>query len=231
MLSRLAVMSTRPRIIVASRAAQERETLAEWLLADGYDPVLVGDALLASAEMASRPSLAFVVDYALTERADLHGSWRSRRPQTPPVVIGEADPAAHARTEGLNAIYLERPLDRVTLLCMVLMAILEGRPERRSPRRPANVTAKVNGSASRIVDLSLDGLRIELPRAERVPPPVFRLAVPLAGLTLNVRRMWTATPGRAAARADVLWCGVALANNPQRAADTWRGFVETAPGR
>ncbi len=224
-------MSVRPRVIVASRAADERQAVAEWLISEGYEPALAGDALAATAEINGRLSLAFIVDYGLTERADLHGSWRARRPQTPPVVVGGVDLAARARTEGLNAIYVERPLDRVTLLCMLLMAILEGRPERRSPRRLSSVRAKANGVPSRIVDLSVEGVRLELPRDERLPPPVFRLSVPIAGVALSVRRMWTATPDAADAAPDVLWCGAALIETTVRAAQAWRGLVETAPRR
>jgi hypothetical protein len=222
-------MSVRPRVIVASPAADERASLAEWLIAENYEPVLVGDAAAASAEITGRPALALIVDYGLTLRTDLHGVWRTRYPQTPPVVLSARDPAAQARTESLNAIFIERPVDRLILLCMVLMAILEGRPERRSPRKPSNLTARINGIPSRIVDLSLDGLRIELPRDQKMPPPVFRVSVPSVNVTLNVRRMWTSAPELD--RATVLLCGGALTQNPTRAAQVWYSLVETLPAR
>lgn len=223
-------MPARPRVIVATPAADERERLAEWLIAEHYEPALVADALAASSEISRRPSLALIVDYTLTLRADVHGTWRARRPQTPPVVLGNADPPARARTEGLSGIFLERPFERVTLLCMLLMAILEGRPERRSPRKVSSVLAKLNGIPTSIVDLSHEGMRIALPRQQVLPPPVFRLAVPMAGVTLNVRRMWTAAPDDPAG-GPVMWCGGAITENPEHAARAWRGLVEAAPAR
>ncbi len=222
-------MDSGPRVIVASPVARERETLAEWLISEHYDPVLLADAQAVTAEISKRPSLGLVVDYLFTTRADLHGAWRGRSPQIPPVVIGNADPAAQARTESLNAIFVERPLERITVMCMVLMAILEGRPERRSSRKASNVTAAINGVPTRIIDLSLEGLRIEMPRDQKVPPPVFRVSVPLVGVTVNVRRMWTCAPASDAR--NVLWCGGALTQNPLRAAQGWFSLVETVPSK
>jgi hypothetical protein len=141
------------------------------------------------------------------------------------VVIGDVDAAARARTEGLNAIYVERPLDRVTTMCMVLMAILEARPERRWPRKRSSLPAKVNGGPSRIVDLSTEGVRLELPRDFRVPPALFRLTIPTAGVVVNVRRMWTAS-GEGSDQGSVLWCGAALADNSPAAARAWLGLVQ-----
>jgi hypothetical protein len=221
------IMASGPRVLVASPKAREREMLAEWLITEHYEPVLLADAQAVAADISKHANIGLVMDYVLTTRADLHSAWRSRAPLIPPVVIGDVDPTAQARTESLNAIYVERPLERITLMCMVLMAILEGRPERRSMRKLTNVAASVNGVASRIIDLSHEGLCVEIPRDKRVPPPVFRLSVPIVGVTVNVRRMWTsaATPDRG----NVMLCGGALTQNPTRAAQLWYSLVETTP--
>jgi hypothetical protein len=218
-------MFARPRVIVACPGVNEREEMAEWLSGE-FDPVRLPSALSAAGEIAERGAALLVTDLSFALRDGLLAVWRSRYPRTPIVVVGDVDAAAQSRMETLGAIYVERPIDKTHLVCMAQLAVLEGRPQRRSPRKLASVDAIANGVRARIVDVSNEGLRLELPgnRLAPPPPPFFKVRVPLLGVAVNVQRMWTGAHADPAFR----WCGGALADNPGRADQMWRGLVETA---
>jgi hypothetical protein len=142
-------------------------------------------------------------------------------------VIGEVT----APNESLQRqiMQLSRPIDRALLVCTASMALADGRPVRCSPRKPAHrFEAIINGIPSYILDVSPEGLRLELPRDRRlILPPFFNAQVPLIGLAVTVRRMWARTSSDAGAA--VLWCGGSLTHNPRRTASVWRSFVDTIP--
>ncbi len=219
-------MFTKPRVIVACPSGDERETVAEWLSSEGFEPVRLPSPLSAAGEIAERGAALLVTELSFALRDGLLQVWRSRYPKTPVVVVGDVDLAAQTRMENLGAIYIERPLDRAHVICMAQIAVLEGRPQRKSPRKMASVDAVANGVRARIVDVSNEGLRLELPgiRIAPPPPPVFKVAVPLLGVAFTVQRMWTG----AHADPNYRWCGGALAGNHGRADRIWRGLVETA---
>ena len=129
-----------------------------------------------------------------------------------------------------RAMYLNRPVDRAILVCTVSMAILDGRPTRRSPRKPVNrFKAIVNGVPSHIIDLSNEGLRLEIPPGRRsAPPPYFNVRVPVMGVAVIVKRMWART-WPTEGRLDLLRCGGALSQNRPAAEQGWRHFVDTLP--
>jgi hypothetical protein len=146
------------------------------------------------------------------------------------IVVGEADPDLEIEAERRGASYLVRPLDRGGVLFAVTLALAEGRPTRRSERKPLpRVPAAVDGVASRIVDVSYEGVRVELPARERSAlPPFFTLRVPLLNVALLVQRIWVCSSSEADA-SGMLWCGGALARNPQRAEIAWRSLVDHGP--
>jgi CheY-like chemotaxis protein len=224
-------MSLRPRILIATPYVAERSSLADWLTADGFEPVAVlsvqsavsaieagdFDILLADAEFAFRDGL-----HALRRSAGHH--------RQPTVMIGPADAGTEARAQQVRAIYLTRPVERASLLCLVSMALVEGRPVRRSPRKLVQrIDATLNGVPSRVVDVSVEGLRLEVPRdCPGLSVPFFRVQVPMIGATLNVQRVWTGIrPGTT--RAGLALCGGALAQNPPRAQQAWQSLVEVMP--
>jgi hypothetical protein len=125
-------------------------------------------------------------------------------------------------------MYLSRPIDRAMLMCFVAMAILESRPSRRSIRKPVNYfEAIANGVTSQIVDVSAEGLRLEVPHdARSTLPPFFTVRVPLVGVAVTVQRMWTQS---SRAKKASSWYGGALSNNRASIAQAWRAFVDTVP--
>ena len=160
-------MADRPRVIVALPNPAESVAVADWLLADGFEPVRRSTPGAAVSEMQARAFDLLIVDTTLALRSALHTEGRSRNPLTPTILIGEA---GERRATAVNAqtMYMTRPIERAVLTCFVSMALLDDRPVRRSPRKTVHrFDALVNGVSSSIVDVSAEGLRLEVPRDRR----------------------------------------------------------------
>lgn len=224
-------MAGRQRIVIASPHLAESEVLADWLASEGFDPVRASTPAIATEQVTARPFDLLIADaqFAFHDGLDAASRARRRNPRTPTVVLG-ASPVAQAQAEGRGAMYLNRPVDRVTLMCTVSMALMDERPVRRSPRKTVEpFDAIVDGVPAHIVDVSPEGLRLEVPSHRKSsPPPFFSVRVPLIGVALIVQRMWARRPR--GERADLAWFGGALARNSARAEQAWRDFVDAIPG-
>lgn len=170
-----------------------------------------------------------IADAALVlHSALLRTELRAHNALTPAILIGDAAESLRRGAMGVQPMFAPRPIDRPLLACYVSLAILDGRPARRSARKAVNrFDALVNGVPSHIVDVSAEGLRLEVARERRVVlPPYFTLHVPLAGIAVTVQRMWTrSSPSRASA----IWYGGALSQNRSSVARGWQHFVDTLP--
>ena len=155
---------------------------------------------------------------------------RARTPHIPIIVLGEPDPVAESQAMARGAVYLTRPIDRTVFVCTVAMAIMESRPIRRSERKRARVAVVVQGMPSQIIDVSKEGMRLEIPRTLKgaPPPPVFDVAVPILGVALNVRRLWIANSPQAVR--DAIWYGGELSNNSRSVQLAWWTLVDALPG-
>jgi ActR/RegA family two-component response regulator len=226
-------MGSRPRIVIASPHVPECTLIADWLASEGFEPVRVSSLERATDEIRSRAFDLLVADvtFAFRQGLPVIGAARARNPKMPIVVIGEPDAAAEAQALGRGAMYLPRPVDRASLVCTVAMAVVETRPVRRSLRKPVNrFDAVVEGVPSHIIDVSNEGLRLEIPRGRKStpPPPFFNVRVPMIGVALMVRRMWTASapePDR-----DASWYGGELSRNPRKVEQAWLSLVDAIPG-
>lgn len=225
-------MSPRPRVLVACPDPTERVALSDWLSADRLEPVPVSsaEAVVDDAKQRSYDLVVADATIALTNWTQLVSSVRSRNPKTPIVIVGHPDPAREAQAAARGATYLSRPVERTWFGCTVSMALMETRPERRSVRKTVDrIEAIVEGVPSRIVDVSNEGLRLEVPRSRRSapPPPFFNVSVPLLGVSLSVRRMW-ASPVPQAER-EASWYGAELARNQPRVERAWLQLVDHLP--
>jgi hypothetical protein len=222
----------RPRIIVATPDPVECEVLAQWLAADGFEPITRTTLASTADAIAGQSFDLFIADFSFAFRYRLHAASRRRIRdlKTPTLVIGDLDVAGRVRAEDRRAMYVSRPVERAALLCLVSMAILDGRPVRCSPRLPIDaLEALVNGAPSRIVDLSPEGLRLEIPRDGRpAPPPVFSVRVPMFGVTVAVRRRWTRTRPNAAGT-EPWHCGGLVSLDDVGSAMGWSVLVDTLP--
>jgi hypothetical protein len=222
-------MAQLPRIVIALPDVAESGAVSDWLTDEGFDCVRRPTVTGAIDEMRSREFDLLIADATFAFGDGLHRLGRSRNPVTPTIVVGDALAAQQCESTSW-AMYLARPIDYALLICTVSMAIIDGRPVRRSTRKLVNgFAAVVNGVPAHIIDISNEGVRVELPRERRaVPPPYFTVRVPLIGVGVTVQRMW-ARPWRGNRDPEVTWCGGALAENAARAEAGWRAFVDTLP--
>ena len=220
-------MNERPRIIIALSDRAESALLADWLAEDGFEPVRRPTPLTAVEEMRSRPYDVLIADASTNGRPPLRAEGRLRRPATPAILIGN-HPPQRGETVTSQPMYLARPLDRAVLNCYLTMAILEGSPLRKSERKFVNaLAATVNGIPAHILDVSIEGVRIEMAREKRAAlPPYFTVRVPLMGVGVNVRRVWACA---AKGPSPTLWYGGSLLPNRPAAVQGWKSLLETIP--
>jgi CheY-like chemotaxis protein len=221
----------RSRIVIASPHAAERDTIAAWLSSEGFEPVRASTAPGTVDVLRGVPFDLLISDYDFAFRDGVYAAARGKS-RTPIVVVGDVDAAAQSRVESRGASYVPRPAERTTLLCIISMALMDDRPVRRSARKPVNrFEAAASGTPCYLIDVSNEGLRLELPRERRSsPPPYFNVRVPLIGATMMVQRVWITAPG-GSPKSDSLWCGAALAQNSLRTEHAWRSFVDALPTR
>src|SRR6266545_2128184 len=115
--ARLRTMTDRPRVIVSLPDPTESATVADWLMADGFEPVRRATPQAAADEMRDRPFALLIVDAGFAFKRGLHPQVSAR--QAPSIVIGDA--GTGDRGEGISGqtAYLTRPLDRAMLGCFV----------------------------------------------------------------------------------------------------------------
>lgn len=213
-----------PRIAVACPSPTERAAVSEWLRHGGFEPVAVDTCSPAEAAESARCE-AILADAAVVGAGGPRALARARTQARPLVVIGPRDAAAAAAAERYDASYLERPVAKEDLLLMLALALAEGRPARRSPRRAVpRLPASVNGVSAWLLDVSGEGLRVEIGAEHRSSlPPYFTVRVPEFEIGLVVQRVWVSGPSKGGAQ-----CGATLVANPPAAVENWRALVETA---
>ena len=222
-------MADRHRVIIALSDRAEAAAIAAWLADDGFEPVLRPTRPMAIEEMRARPFDLLIADAARDGRVPMRPEGQARRALTPAILIGNA---MASRDEGVTnrPIVITRPVDRAYLKCYVTMALLEGSPIRCSERRLVQpFEAIINGVPSHIIDVSVEGLRFRTPRERHTTalPPQFVVSVPLMGVGIHVRRVWTRSSYEAA---PALYYGVSLLPNRSSAIQGWRSLIETIPG-
>ena len=220
-------MPFRQQVIVATPTADEGEALSAWLDAEGFEPLSKRTARSASDAVTSQPFDLAVVDASFVLDGGLRAFGLARFRETPMIVLGDAADSLACAPLGTQIMFLERPIDRTTFICTVTMALMEARPDRRSPRRTIRpFEASVNGVKSFIIDVSREGVRLEMPRDRRMVTPQFALRVPLIGVGVSVQRVWVRVP-RPEENVGVMWCGGQLAKNTVLADQAWLRFIDT----
>jgi hypothetical protein len=217
----------RPRVLVALPDQAEGATVCEWLSANGFEPIHRANPAAAAADMQARAVQMLIADATWAVGTALQSVTRARGQMVPTILIGEA---IERRAAAVNAqtMYMSRPIERAVLSCFVSMALMDDRPVRRSPRKSVKrFEALVNGMPSGIVNVSAEGLRLEVPRERRASlPPYFAVRVPLMGVAIIAKRMWTMSPTR---QPSTILCGAALSHNRASSEERWRAFVDTIP--
>ena len=220
----------RMKVAVASRSLTECAALTEWLEEGGYHVMPIVDAAMPASELEALGFEVLVIDAELMNVGSLMRVARYRATPRPVLVIGDADPEVEADAERQGASFIVRPIEPQPLHFALTLAVAEGRPTRRSERRPMpGLPATVDGIAARIVDISYEGVRVELPASERAAlPEEFTLTVPLLNTAVHIQRVWVASDSTDD-ESGILWCGGALARNPQSSEIVWRLLVDKGP--
>jgi len=181
------------------------------------------DLDLLARDLSARPVEALIADVSLVPVTDLSRLVRLLGPNRPLIVVGEAAKALEAVPRDVT--WIDRPATHETFLLSVALALAEGRPARRSPRKIVpKLPSQVDGVSAKVLDVSAEGVRLEVSGTAALPP-FFTLRVPGFGVTAKVKRVWVAMPNQGA-----LWCGGIIDRGQSAKGEgAWSQFLENAP--
>ena len=221
-------MASNPvKIGVACPIPGERAAFGEWLNHAGYEPVSIFSIDTIARELPHKPIEALIADVSLVSAADLPRVVRTLGPNRPLILVGHQKDAIEEVPR--DASWMERPVSPENFQLSVALALAEGRPARRSPRKLVpKLLASVDGVNSKVVDISSEGVRLEISTSSgTVLPPFFILRVPAFGVAARIKRVWVATPNSMST-----WCGGIVEKGAERTAgggSQWLNFVQSAP--
>ena len=179
-------------------------------------------SLVSGAE--TRPIEAILIDSKMASPSEMPALIRALGPNRPVILVGDKGTAPPFINR--DASWLDRPVTHEEFLMSVALALAEGRPARRSPRKLVSpLNSSVDGIASQVLDVSREGVRLELNGVQSNNlPPMFTMRVPAFGVVTTVKRVWVT---QAAQRAT--WCGGTVVRSSPKAAVAWQTLVESAP--
>lgn len=213
------------RIGVACPILGERAAFMDWLSAADYEPVPMLDLDLLARDLSTRPVEALIADVSLVPVIELPRLIRLLGANRPLIVVGEAAKSLEAVPRDVT--WIDRPVTRDNFLLSIALALAEGRPARRSPRkRVARLLSQIDGVTAKVMDVSSEGVRLEVTgAAPSALPPYFTLRVAAYGVSTRVKRVWVAAPGQGS-----LWCGgIIERGQPAKTEASWNQLIETAP--
>lgn len=213
------------KIGVACPIAGERAAFLEWLTLAGYEPVPMLNIDSVGRDMTTRPLEALIADVTLVSATDLPRIVKTLGQNRPLILVGDPKDAIEAVPN--YATWIDRPVTRDTFLLSVALGLAEGRPARRSPRKMVpRLLSTIDGVTSKIVDVSVEGVRLEITGATpALLPPFFTLRVPGFGVAAKVKRVWVAMPAQGS-----MWCGGIVERQAEKNIAAWNKFVMHAPG-
>lgn len=219
-------MPERASIALACPVHAERSTLVGWLSESGYAPVAIPDLRSLDDDLQANAFEALIADLALVPREDnLWDLVRCLGSNRPLMVLGDASRLPKAMLSDLSVV--ERPLEREALLLTVGLALAEGRPARKFPRRYVEpIPALAHGVAVTVREASVGGVGIELTGSRTsVLPPFFNLRIPEFGVHVLVKRAWMAPAGT-----EIMRCGGTVEGDLPGHVRPWSEFAREAPG-
>ncbi|MEO7157722.1 MAG: hypothetical protein ABI039_09180 [Vicinamibacterales bacterium] len=218
-------MSSNIRIGVACPIPGERAAFIDWLTRAGYDPMPMLTLESVGRELNTRPIEALIADVSLVPVAELPRLVRLLGVNRPLILVGAPKDAIEEVPR--DAAWISRPVSQNNFLLSLALALAEGRPARRSPRKQVpRLTSSIDGVSAQLMDVSTEGVRLEISSASpSLLPPYFTLRIPAFGVAARVKRVWVAAPGQGA-----LSCGGVIERPSENAAAIWNNFVVNAPG-
>jgi hypothetical protein len=202
----------------------ERAAFVEWLSAAGYEPLPMISIDSVGRDLNTKPIEALIADVSLVSAAELPRLVKLLGPNRPVILVG--NPGQSIEDVPRDAAWIARPVTREAFLLSMALALAEGRPARRSPRRlVSKLMSSVDGVSSKVVDVSAEGVRLEISGASpALLPPYFTLRVPGFGVSTKVKRVWVAMPAQGS-----VWCGGIVERQADRQSTAWNKFVANAP--
>lgn len=137
------------------------------------------------------------------------------------IISGYDDSLMELEASRYQAHFVRKPIKPAEFLTTVASALAGIRRQRRWPRKRVVGGFRViaDGQPAAVIDVCYGGLRLEMPRAPRLPS-LFAVEVSGIGLQLEVEPVW------ASPTASSTLCGATLASDENAAADTWRAIVD-----
>ena len=224
-------MSTSPRVGIACPRPGERAAVSDWLRSVTIEPVVLVDACFVNTQVEGRPLDCVVADAALLSPHFI-AALRRGDPNRAIIAIGDAgDPNQEALTRK-DVAFHARPIAEKDLLLAVSLAVAEGHPFRRSPRRIVpRLATTIEGEPAVLIDVSNEGLRLELASAKAARlSPQFVIHVPALKMGVPVQRVWLragSEPGQSAR----LQCGASILAQDERTVRAWQRLCDPAAGR
>jgi hypothetical protein len=218
-------VTNRASIAVACLEPAERASVSDWLSQSGYDPVAVSDLSRLDENLRTNAVEAMIAEVAMVPREDdVRSLVRRLGSNRPLMILGDA--SRLPRTVRADLSVINRPLTRDGLLLSVALALAEGRPARRFPRRDVEpIPAVAHGMAVTVREASVGGLGLEITGSRAVLPPYFELRIPAFGVHVVVKRAWLVPAGSSLVR-----CGGTIEGDLPDATRPWAEFAREAPG-
>jgi hypothetical protein len=215
--------SNKVKVGVACPIPGERAAFMEWLSHAGYEPVPMLTLETIARDLTTRPIEALIADVSLVKTATLAHVVKVLGPNRAVILIGL--PKDRIEDVPKDATWMARPVTRDVFLLSVALGLAEGRPARRSPRTIVpKLLSTVDGIMSKVVDVSQEGVRLEITgSAPSSLPPFFTLKVPSFGVQTKVKRVWVTVPAQGS-----IWCGGILEKQSDKTATTWKNFIANA---
>jgi hypothetical protein len=218
-------MSDRASIALACTQSAERTSLTDWLSASGYHPVPLPDLSRLDDDLQNNSIEALIADMVFIPREDdVRNLVRRLGTNRPLMLLGDTSRLPIAALGDVSVI--SRPVTREAILLSVGLALAEGRPARRFPRRHVEpIPATAQGISVTVREASVGGVGLEVsgPR-QAVLPPYFNLRIPEFGVHVLVKRAWIVP-----VNADIMRCGGTVEGDLNGATRSWAEFAREAP--
>lgn len=211
---------TQIQVGVAIPRREEREAVMAALERAGMAVESLVEACHVESDIARQGFGCLVADGALLASGYL-SSIRRGDPRVPVVALvdpAQADDAAFRRVSVVT-----RPCDPAEVVARVDLAYSESRQARRRKRtRTPRVPSRVKGATATILDISLDGIRLEVAQDDAAKfGPRFRLQVPMVALDVELQRVWVRK-----GRHDTVECGARLVTPDPSQQMAWQRIME-----
>lgn len=218
------------RVLVLDDDENALSGIVELLRAAGHDVTGAATYDAAKRLLAVSPFDLLVSDVRLRafNGLNLVKLTRAEHPDTAIIIMtGYDDPLIDLEAQRYHADLVRKPIRPAEFRDRVDAALGLVRRERRWPRTrvTGGFRVTIKGRDAAVVDVSYDGLRIELPD-DGTLPAAFDVEVTGIGLHLEVQPVWS----RVYAERTGSVCGATLAAEHTPSARTWRAIVDRLQG-